>query len=166
MKKLKVPFDDRVAQRYLEQDNVSLDKLLEDLVETYEYDYGSICQMIGMFAVIAAKKANASDAGGITGFQANGVMWEFIQKWMHFDGAMKLVQYKNMLYPQYNDKFQKTISKDTFNWLQTEAQKKLDEYQNTKDSGRQVTVHEAVLEHWKALVNGMVPFGYTVREEM
>lgn len=160
MKKIKVPFDERAMQRYLDAEPPeSMDALLKELIETYEYDYGSICQMIGLYAVLAARKADQSEAGGITGFQANGVMWEFIQKWMHIKGAMRLVNYNDMLYPQYEEEFQKFISCDTANWLKETAQKKLDEIK-TAD----YDVSETVIEHWMSIAAGMIPFGYKVKE--
>jgi hypothetical protein len=85
-------------------------------------------------------------------------MWRFIQYWTgkEEDEPLKLVQYKKMLYPQYSDDFTKTISRDTWNWLQEKAVKCLSENDY---------VHPEVAAHWKSIVNGVVPFGYTVEDD-
>ena len=94
---------------------------------------------------------------GITGFQAGFVMWDFIRDWMYPDNkcGMKIIDYDDMLYPQYYDKFDKTISRDVFEALQKTAKKYLEESEYA---------HPAVINHWKSIVNGNVPFGYTVKE--
>ena len=95
---------------------------------------------------------------GITGFQAGFVMWDFIRDWSYSGNecGMKIVDYDKMLYPQYDDHFLKTISKDVFEALQKTAKKNLEEHSEH--------VHPAVLNHWKSIVNGNVPFGYTVKD--
>ena len=158
MKKSKVPFTSVDMKRYLDAGVPdSMDNLLKELVDTYEFDYSSICQMIGMFAVIAANKANSSEAGGISGFQANGVMWEFIQNWMHLEGPMKLVRFDEMLYPQYEDHFQKSIDKETFKWMQEKAEESIKKHKSA---------NQLVVDHWRRIVDGFVPFGYIIREEI
>lgn len=120
--------------------------------------YESIVEAIAACAVGAAWAADHSPNGGITGFQGSWVMWRFIQHWMGMEEGepLKLVKYDEMLYPQYNYKFEKTISRDTWNWLQEKADKCLSE------NGY---AHPDVIAHWKSIINGVVPFGYTVKEE-
>ena len=94
---------------------------------------------------------------GITGFQAGFVMWDFIKDWS-FRGnkcGLKIVNYDDMLYPQYNHKFQKTISKDTFEALQKAAE------DNLKKGGY---ANPNVIKHWKSIVDGNVPFGYIIED--
>lgn len=120
--------------------------------------YDSIVEAIAACAVGAAWAAAHSPNGGITGFQGSWVMWRFIQYWMRIEESepLKLVRYNEMLYPQYNYKFAKTISRDTWDWLQEKADKYLNE------NGY---AHPDVVAHWKSIVNGVVPFGYTVKED-
>lgn len=82
--------------------------------------YESIVEAIAACAVGAAWAADHSPNGGITGFQGSCVMWRFIQYWMCIEESepLKLVRYNEMLYPQYNYKFAKTINRDTWDWLQ------------------------------------------------
>lgn len=95
---------------------------------------------------------------GITGFQAQYVMWDFIRDWFYFDNkcGMRIMDYDKMLYPQYDYRFKNIISKDTFESLQERAKEHL---QVDKDAA------PAVIQHWQSIVDGKVPFGYTVDEE-
>jgi hypothetical protein len=131
----------------------TLPEFLRHLSEDYGHDYGTICHAVSASAIAAASALNASPCGGITGFQAGCVMWSFIQHWMHLEGAMKLVEYDNMLYPQYAHKFAPTISKEIFASLQKQAREKL-----AKADG----AHPNVLAHWQRIVDGEVPFGYEI----
>ena len=75
------------------------------LFNDYVHDYGTMVHAIGAFAVAAASLG--ADTMGITGFQAGFVMWDFIQNWTytHNKTGLKIVDYDNMLYPQYDYKF-------------------------------------------------------------
>jgi hypothetical protein len=137
----------------------SIDKFIEELHANYNHDYGTICHAMSAVAVQAARKFNKGDQGGITGFQAGAVMWEFIKKFMHLEGPMKLVQYENMLYPQYFSKFDQVISTDVWKYLQEQAAKKIQEHLEDKN------VHPDVLIHWQKIVDGHVPFGYVVQND-
>ena len=137
-------------------------KTMEDLVDFLKYvesncnyDYGvaprSIAQAALATAWYMAKKM------GITGFQAGFVMWDFICDWNYSSNecGLKIVDYDNMLYPQYEDKFEKIISNDTWRSLQKQAQKNLED---------RTYVHPAVIAHWESIVRGEVPFGYVVKD--
>ena len=126
------------------------------LTTDYSHDYGTICHACAACAIAAAWTVDHSPTGGITGFQAGCIMWEFIRNWMSLDSPHRLVDFGNMLYPQYEDKFQKTIGSDVWKWLQEQAKEKL---------GDDGAVHGAVASHWKTIANGIVPFGYTVTDE-
>jgi len=134
----------------------SLPEFLRHLADDYGHDYGTICHALAAGAVAAATALNHSDTGGITGFQAGAVMWEFIRNWNGEKGPMRLVQYKDMLYPQHNDVFAQTIDSKTWQWLQDEARKCL-----AASDG----AHPAVKAHWESIVAGDVPFGYVVKDE-
>ena len=74
------------------------------------------------------------------------------------DAPARILTYENMLYPQYENKFQKVISKETWEWLQAEAHKNLE-----KNIDREIS--PTIRKHWMDIVDGKVPFGYTVTEE-
>lgn len=118
-------------------------------------DYNTVVETVAACAIAAARAADRSEYGGITGFQAGGVMWRFIQRWLSIEGPMKLVRYEDMLFPQYENQYT-SIGKDTWTWVQEQAKKKLQEHPE---------VHPKVLSHWKSIVAGTVPFGYKVDPE-
>ena len=135
-----------------------LDFMRSILIEK-THTYESIVDAIAACAIGAAWAADNSPEGGITGWQANFVMWSFIKEWMYRNNkcGLKIVDYDDMLFPQYSDHFKKTISKSVWEALQKEAKEQL------KISGN--TAHPVVVAHWKSIVNGEVPFGYRVKEE-
>jgi hypothetical protein len=95
---------------------------------------------------------NSTPQGGITGFQAGCIMWQFIRHWMHIEGPVRLMQYEDMLYPQYEEKF-RTIDANTWEELQKQARKKIEEHPDA---------HADVLAHWKKVAQGSIPFGYSI----
>lgn len=118
--------------------------------------YGTAPRAIAQ-AALATAWYLASDFG-ITGFQAGFVMWDFIRDWQYSDNkcGMKIVNYDDMLYPQYDHKFDKTISKDVFEELQKEARNNIREHEYA---------HPDVMAHWESIVGGNVPFGYVIKDE-
>lgn len=139
----------------------SLPAFLKKLSE-FQHDYGTICVALGAAAVAAAWAVERGPSGGITGFQAGAVMWEMIEGWGAMgEGPKRLVQYSDMLYPQYNDKFQKVITKDVWKWLQERAKEELE-----KTNNPDAMVSSSVRQHWQYIVDGAVPFGYTVVERI
>lgn len=134
-----------------------LTAFLKDVKENYNYDYGVAPRSIAQ-ATLAVAWYLAREMG-ITGFQAGFVMWDFITGWQFTDNktSLKIVDYDNMLYPQYAHKFEKTISSRVWESLQKVAKENLE-----KDSEH---AHPAVVAHWQSIVDGKVPFGFTVKED-
>lgn len=62
-----------------------------------------------------------------------------------------------MLFPQYESKFEKTISKSIWEHLQKESAKLLKE-----SNGGEV---DNVVNHWRSIVEGKIPFGYSITED-
>lgn len=163
MDKIHVSEEQKIHEQwYANAKHVTMETLptfLNKLVNDYSYDYGTICHAISAGAIATATALNNSNIGGITGFQASFVMWGFIQHWMKESNkcGLRLVDYDDMLYPQYESKLDKTISASTWESIQKEAKARLE-----TDSSR---AHEAVVAHWKSIVDGVVPFGYTVKND-
>ena len=134
----------------------TLPTFVSHLMNDYHHDYGTICHAVGACALAAAWAADNSENGGITGFQAGFVMWDFIREWQYRGNkcGLKIVDYDNMLYPQYADKFEKTLSSDIWRHLQAEAKRLL----TTNRAG----AHPRVVKHWQDIDNDIVPFGYKV----
>lgn len=129
---------------------------LRNIKDNYNCGYGEAPRAIAQASLAVAWYL--ADEFGITGFQASFVMWDFIKDWLFSSNecGMRLVDYDNMLYPQYEDKFQKTIGSDTFDALQNQAKRLIE-----TDGDH---AHPAVIEHWKSIAAGKVPFGYVVKE--
>lgn len=133
-----------------------LTQFINKVLNSYSHDYGTACHTIGACAVACAWYG--AHVEGITGFQASFVMWDFIKNWMfeYNKCGLKLVDYDNFLYPQYAYKFDKVLSKDTWEAIQKEAIRLLEENDDACYKVRQ---------HWKNISEGIVPFGYRVEKE-
>lgn len=144
-----------------EQTFETLPAFIDHIMNDYIHDYGTICHAISVCA-LAAAWACVEDSG-ITGFQAGFIMWDFIMQWMYSDNkcGLRIVNYDKMLYPQYEDDFRKTISPSTWDNIQKEAKKLLDEHNSDPDD----IVGSRVLKHWEWITAGIIPFGYMVSED-
>jgi len=146
---------------YSQVESMTMEKLpefLRHLTEDYIHDYGTIVHALTAGAIATLWAMNKTEEGGITGFQAGCIMWEFIRKWMRLNSPLRLVDYEKMLYPQYKDRFEKIISRGVWEWIQKEAKKKL------RESDRRY-IHPDVKQHWEDIVAGEVPFGFKVSKD-
>lgn len=139
-------------------------KSLEDLTEFLKYiqencnfGYGESARSIAQASLAVAWYF--ADVFGITGFQAGCVMWDFILDWTYQDNkcGLKIMDYDDMLYPQYEHKYEKTIPE--LIWKKLQEQAKI----NLKESSEHA--HPAVIEHWKSIANGKIPFGYKLERD-
>lgn len=175
----------QAKRREIGEDFDKLVEFLKDVRDNYNYDYGTAPRAIAQASVATAWYF--AYVFGITGFQAGFVMWDFIRDWQYRDNecGLKIVDYDLMLYPQYEYKFtEKTISEWQWEALQEKAKKELDRINETVDSynksqaeGMEDFINKEgrdwvdtdfcnvrVLNHWKSIVNGIVPFGYRVED--
>jgi hypothetical protein len=138
----------------------TLYKFLSNLCYKYEHDYGTIIHAMAAGAIATATAMNRTPAGGITRFQADGVMWQFIRGWSYGNNVtgLKLIDYDKMLFPQYRESFEKTISQETFQRLQ----KRASELMGEREEGKGASIE--VLEHWRRIIEGEVPFGYSLTD--
>lgn len=153
---------DIIEQWYKDASKQTIDTLPEfmnHVLKDYKHDYGTICKAIGACAIAAAWAANASPQGGITGFQAGGVMWDFIRNWNRKSNkcGLRLIDYDNMLYPQYENEFAKTITPQLMDNLMKEARNCLQE-----DANSEFKAHPQVRAHWEKIALGIPSFGYKV----
>ena len=134
----------------------TLPAFIKMLNEYPDHDYNTTAYATSA-ATLGASWAMA-EYYGITGFQAGCIMWEYIQIWgfNYKNKPLRMINYDEMLYPQYQRHFEKVITEDTWNYLQYQANKHLKECDCACDE---------VKEHWKSIIDGKVPFGYTVRDE-
>ena len=138
----------------------TLPAFMNHVLNDYCHDYGTIVHAISACALAATNAANKSEHGGITGYQAAFVMWDFIRQWMYSSNkcGLRIIDYDNMLYPQYEYKFSnKEIPQSIWESLQKQAEELL---KTEKDNA-----HEKVIEHWQSIIDGNVPFGYKVKND-
>ena len=139
----------------------TLPAFINHVMNDYAHDYGTVCHAISACAIAAARAANECDGacGGITGFQSGFIMWDFVKEWSYPRNktALKIIDYDKMLYPQYEHNFQKTMSKELWECIQKAAKEKLSE--------KEKHVHPHVVAHWESIVDGQIPFGYTIESE-
>ena len=148
-------------ERAREMEQEELPDFVDELINEYQHDYGTICHAIAAAGVAASSVVNNSNVCHITGFQAGAVKWGYLQNWDTSlkDKPLRLVDYSQLLYPQYDYKFN-SISQSTWEWVQKEARKKLNELPN-----KDIPVAESVIRHWESIDNGNKPFGLKIEEE-
>lgn len=127
-------------------------------------DYGTAVYAQCAAMLAAQHVINQGEQGGITGFQAGFIGWEMVKKFMSVgDCGLSLVDWENMLYPQYEERFEKTMSRKIFEGLQEKAKERLAK-SNDDESINGYSIHPEVRKHMESIVNGVVPFGYVVKE--
>lgn len=140
-----------------EASKVTLDTLHEfvrHLTSDYELGYGTICHAMAAAMRAAMSAVDKSGRGGITGFQAGCVMWEVLEHSFRIKG--RLVQYEDLLYPQYERKFN-AISRETFAEVRKLAQERL---------AKGGEMHHDVRAHMERIAErGEVPFGLVLADD-
>ena len=136
----------------------SLPDFINHVMNDYIHDYGTVVHAVAACAIAAAWAANEADGarGGITGFQAGFVMWDFVRQWQFKNNksGLRILDFDKLLYPQYSERFEKVIDPEQWEKLQEMARIKLEER----------GACDEVREHWASIVDGKVPFGFRVKE--
>ena len=149
-----------------EQTLETLPVFVNHIMNDYDHDYGTVVHAISTCALAAAWAANLAEGacGGITGFQAGFVMWDFVRQWNHKNNktGMRLINYDDLLYPQRANEFEKTLTPSTWEHVQKEAKAKIEE---AHDDAHGYAVHPDVMAHWQSIADGKLPFGFTVKED-
>lgn len=137
-----------------EQTTDTLNSFINHIMNDYEHDYGTMCHALSACAVATIYACN--EQCGITMFQASMVMWGIVRQLLYPNNkcGLRMIDFDDMLYPQYDDKFDKTINSYTFNALQNEAKELLEKG----------SAHPLVTAHWQSIVDGVVPFGYKIKD--
>jgi hypothetical protein len=145
-------YDEARAVRTLADFN----RFYKKVMDGYNHDYGTVVHALACVSLAGACLANRhKDNGGITGFQAGAVMWQWLEGWGTGPKRHgRMLDYDNMLYPQYGYQFT-TISPKVWAALQEKAAAELAQ----ENHG-----HPDIRKHWQSIVDGQVPFGYTVKE--
>lgn len=120
-----------------------------------DMDYGAAVHAAA--AVTVAASWLMSHKIGFSGFQASLIGLEYLMHWTYPDSiGIRVTDFSKMLYPQHGDHFDKTIKQSTWEALQNEAKRLLEE---------KGYAHPKVIAHWQSIVDGNVPFGFTVEDE-
>lgn len=151
---------DQWFQDASEQTFDTLPEFIRHVMNDYDHDYGTVCHAISACAVATAWACDKMEGayGGITGFQAGFIMWGFIRHWRYTNNkcGLKILDYDNLLYPQYDYKFEKAISESRWKTVQKQAERLLKE--------DEFACHD-VVDHWKSIVDGNLPFGFKIGDE-
>lgn len=139
-----------------EQTMDTLNSFISHIMNDYEHDYGTVCHAFAACALATIYACDKTEQGGITAFQSSMVMWKIVRQLLYPNNkcGLRMINFDDMLYPQCDYKFDKTINSHSFNTLQNEAKKLLE-----KDSA-----HPHVIAHWQSIVDGAVPFGYKIKD--
>lgn len=129
-------------------------KILFDEIMSEELDYGTVVLAGSAMMIASFNVVNRSNQGGMTGFQASFVAHEMIKQFMNILPPYQVLDFNKMLFPQYRDDFENTISYDTWDHLQTKAKEYI---ANVKEP------NENVLGHWQSILKGVIPFGYKIK---
>lgn len=129
----------------------TLPEFIRHLIEDYQHDYGTICHAIGAAGLAGMYAVENSPTGGITGFQAGFCMCDIVRQWNFKNNkcGMKILDYDNLLYPQYSDKFF-TISKDTWSAVQKEASERIRHNTDNHETYlKEMELYEKALEQFR-----------------
>lgn len=146
----------------------TLPSFIQHVMNEYVHDYGTVVHAIAACAIATAWACNRMEgaAGGITGFQASCLMWSFVRHWQFENNkcGLRILDYDDLLYPQYGYKFEKAIPERVWESVQKEARERYEEAASDMESGKPFCTSGAVMAHWKSIANGELPFGFVVKE--
>ena len=105
-----------------------LTEYIQSLIDI-PHDYGTAVYSMSLAGVAAFKFVAGSL--GTTGFQASCADLDMIRRTRLIKGPFKIIDFSDMLYPQYRDKFHsQPISKDVWEWLQKIAKENMEKADN------------------------------------
>lgn len=139
---------------------------IEQFEELYDYLFnGTICHTYDSAAHATSALAVAGGhlgafTEGITGFQASFVKFDFIRQWDNIGKSvgLKVINYDDLLYPQYVNKFPlKVIKKDIWLALQRACKERLE------TDGRCACYK--VRQYWGDICSGVIPSSLVVIDD-
>lgn len=139
----------------------ALGAFINQLMNGYVHDYGTIVHAIAACMSATMWACNKSEQGGITGFQANCMMWLVLEHAFCEKDALRLMTYGHLMYPQYRDKVV-GISQSAFDELRKRCLETLKEDQNRVEAGKTPGMHPNVRQHMSDILKGIPPFGLIV----
>lgn len=161
MAKIKIIEANHLENEWLEQAKTqtleTLSEFINHLMNDYEHDYATSIKATVAAMIATFNACNQSEQGGFTGFQVGFIPWFMMKEfWGESKVGRKVIDFNDMLYPQYAHKFKKTISLETWERLQDKAKKLMkDPIEN---------FHPDVRLHISKIAAGQIPFRYKVKK--
>ena len=132
-------------------------RFLEAMI-AFEHSYNTAVYAAAALMIGVLRVFDRSPQGGLSGFQAGAVFWELAPHLLSVGKCgLKLVDWELLLYPQYAKHFEKTINNKAWGAVKKRAKEIL----KTSRS----SMHEDVRKHMESIVEGELPFGFTVEKE-
>ena len=159
MEKKEITEKDHPEKEWLEearkQTHETLPKFIDHLMNDYEHDYGTCIKAVSAAMLGTFWAFNRQE--GFTGFQVGFIPWLLMGEfWGNSEVGRRVINYDDMLYPQYQNKFEKTINQSQFSKLQKKASERLAE---------STSMHPSVRKHMESIIAGTIPFGYKLSEQ-
>lgn len=159
MEKKKITEADHLEKEWLEeakeQTHETLPEFIDHLMNDYEHDYGTCIKAVSAAMLGTFWAFNRQE--GFTGFQTSLIPWLLMSEfWGNSEVGRRVIDYDDMLYPQYQNRYEKTITRDQFSKLQKKASERL---------AAGTPMHPDVKKHMESIVAGTIPFGYKLFEE-
>lgn len=131
------------------------DELAEfiNFISNYPLDYGTAVYAQCAAMLAAQHVIDVGEQGGITGFQAGFIGWEMVKQFMSVGNCgLSIRDWENMLYPQYADRFEKTISRGIFEGLQKKARECLAKCDDNESASGH-SLHPEVRKHMESILS-------------
>ena len=119
-------------------------EVIRNLIKYENNDYGTSARSLTLAAEAAFNYM--AHVMGSTGFQAGCAQGSFMLRMKHIKSQMRILNYDNLLYPQFLDNFRITPEqciKENASWLKAQAKEKL-----KNANGWEA---DEVVKHWKYL---------------
>lgn len=128
---------------------------INELLHGYDLDYGA--KIHAAAACTIAMFIACDDIFSFSSFQYGAAVMQILYKLNYpcNETGIRVIDYDNMLYPQHENKF-RSIRQNTWELLRKRADELIAE--------RQLTADPSVLNHWKSISLGIVPFGYYISD--
>ena len=148
---------DNIYELAKQQTPETIGKFITDVMTMDDIDYATVVDCIAACAIAGAAAANNHKNGGITGFQAGYVMWQFIRNYMyeHNKCGLRMIDWDKMLYHQDESSFDKVIPQNVFERLQNQA----------KEEIQIKWLSEKQKQHLQNIIDDIPPFGYSIEHK-
>jgi hypothetical protein len=128
---------------------------INELLHGYDLDYGA--KIHAAAACTIAMFIACDDIFSFSGFQSSASIMQVLYKlnYPYNKTGIRVIDYDNMLYPQYEDTF-RSIPRKTWKLIRKRADELIEENRSTADP--------SVLHHWMNISFGGVPFEYYISD--